>query len=198
VSEAAFAAARSALGDRPIILAASTHEGEDGPILQAFASSRAHARLVIAPRHVERGTAIAALARRAGLTAAQRSSNPAAAPEVVVADTLGELGLWYRLAALAIIGGGFVEGPGGHNPLEPARLGCPFVSGVRIANWPVFQDLATVGGARLIEVAELPALITEAAAGGGALRSMAGAARTFVEAGDAAARAATPRILALL
>ena len=198
VDAAALAAARATLGDRPLILAASTHEGEDAPILQAFASSRGQARLVIVPRHVERGPAIAALARQAGLTAAQRSSEPAAAPEVIVADTLGELGLWYRLAALAIIGGGFVEGPGGHNPLEPARLGCPFVSGARVANWPVFQDLAKVGGTRLVEAAELPGVIAEAAAGADVLRSMAGAARTFVETGDAAARAATPRILALL
>jgi 3-deoxy-D-manno-octulosonic-acid transferase len=198
VNEAAFAAARSALGDRPLILAASTHEGEDAAILQAFATSRGQARLVIAPRHVERGRTIAALARQAGLTAAQRSAEPAAIPDVVVADTLGELGLWYRLAALAIIGGGFVEGPGGHNPLEPARLGCPFVSGPRIANWPVFRDLAAAGATRLVEAGELPALIVGATASDSTLRSMARTARTFVETGDSAARAAIPRILALL
>lgn len=194
----ALAAAREVLGDRPLILAASTHEGEDAPILEAFAALRDRARLVVAPRHVERGPAIAALARAAGLTTALRSADGAAAAEVLVADTLGELGLWYRLAALAVIGGGFVVGPGGHNPLEPARLGCPFVSGPRVANWPVFHDLAAAGATRLVEAAELPALMAQAAAGAGALRRMAEAARAFADAGDNAARAAIPRILALL
>ena len=195
---AALAAARSMLADRPMILAASTHEGEDAMILDAFAPSRGLARLVIAPRHVERGPSIATLAREAGLTTALRSGEPAVAPEVLVADTLGELGLWYRLAALAVIGGGFVDGPGGHNPLEPARLGCPFVSGSRVANWPVFHDLAAAGATRLVEAAELAALIAHAAAGECAAPSMAKNARAFVEAGDFAARAAIPRILALL
>jgi 3-deoxy-D-manno-octulosonic-acid transferase len=194
----ALAAARAILGDRPLILAASTHEGEDAAILEAFAPSRSLARLVIAPRHVERGPSIAALAREAGVTTALRSGEPVVAPEVLVADTLGELGLWYRLATLAVIGGGFVDGPGGHNPLEPARLGCPFVSGSRVGNWPVFHDLAAAGATRLVETAELAALIAQATAGDCASPSMARNARAFVEAGDFAARAAIPRILALL
>ncbi|HEY2051897.1 MAG TPA: glycosyltransferase N-terminal domain-containing protein [Caulobacteraceae bacterium] len=198
VDEAALAAARAILGDRPLILAASTHEGEDAAILQAFAPSRGLARLVIAPRHVERGPAIAALARAEGLTAGLRSTDPEAAPEILVADTLGELGLWYRLATLAIIGGGFVEGPGGHNPLEPARLDCPLVSGPHVANWPVFHNLAAAGATRLVNPADLSAVMAQAAAGDATLRSMAQKARSLVEARDAAARAAIPRILALL
>ncbi|MBV8682065.1 MAG: 3-deoxy-D-manno-octulosonic acid transferase, partial [Caulobacteraceae bacterium] len=198
VDESALAAERALLGDRPLILAASTHEGEDAPILQAFAPLRGQARLVIAPRHVERGPAIAALARDAGLSSALRSDGPAASPEVVVADTLGELGLWYRLSALAIVGGGFVAGPGGHNPLEPARLGCPFVSGRHVANWPVFQDLAAAGATRLIEGSGLASQMAQAATADVALRAMAEKARAFVDAGDTAARVAVPRLLALL
>jgi 3-deoxy-D-manno-octulosonic-acid transferase len=196
VDQPALATVREALDDRPLILAASTHEGEDAPILQAFVQSGSGARLVIAPRHIERGPAIAALASQAGLTTALRSTNPDATPDVLVADTLGELGLWYRLASLAIIGGGFVAGPGGHNPLEPARLGCPFVSGPRVANWPVFHDLTRAGATRLIGLAELAPLI--ARAGACDLRAMAERAGAFVHAGDGAARAAIPRILALL
>jgi 3-deoxy-D-manno-octulosonic-acid transferase len=61
---------------------------------------------------------------------------------VIVADTLGELGLWFRLADLAVVAGSLVPGIGGHNPLEPARLDCPIVSGPHVENWlTAYADL---------------------------------------------------------
>ncbi len=66
--------------------------------------------------------------------------------DVYVSDTVGELGLWYRLADLVVLGGSFVEGVGGHNPLEPARLGRAIVVGPWTENWPICSDLAAVGG----------------------------------------------------
>ena len=139
--------AREALGQRPLLLAASTHPGEDEGVLQAFETVMAHPSsplLVIAPRHPTRGGDIVALARTRGLEVARRSLDEGVTPltQVLVADTLGELGLWFRLARLALIGGSILPGIGGHNPLEAARLSCPFVSGPHVENWrPVFAAL---------------------------------------------------------
>jgi 3-deoxy-D-manno-octulosonic-acid transferase len=150
---------------------------------------------------VERGPAIAALARKLGLEAHLRSNGAWPAPgTVLVADTLGEMGLWYRAASLAIIGGAFAPGgAGGHNPLEAARLGRPFVSGPHVDNWPLFHDLARAGATRLIEADDLAPVVRQAFDGGdGDLAAMACCAQAFAQAGDGAARAAMPRILALL
>ena len=121
----------TAWAGRPVWLAASTHPGEDEIILAAHRLLVArHAGLltVIVPRHPPRGPDIAALA--AGLPVARRSAGQEAGPGVAVyvADTLGELGLFYRLARVALIGGSLVP-HGGQNPLEAARLGCPILIG---------------------------------------------------------------------
>jgi 3-deoxy-D-manno-octulosonic-acid transferase len=197
----AVAAMADALVGRPVILAASTHPGEDGLVLDAFRGAAAGgALLIIVPRHVERGAEIEALAREAGLAVARRSQG--ATPdglEVYVADTLGELGLWYRLARLAVIGGSLVAGgAGGHNPLEPARLGCPFVAGPHVEAWPAYGDLARAGATRPAAPEDLAAIIAEAVAAPERLAPMAERAQAFVDAGDTAARGAIPRILGLL
>jgi 3-deoxy-D-manno-octulosonic-acid transferase len=117
--------------DRPLWLAASTHPGEDEIILAAhrlLALDHPGLLTVIVPRHPQRGTDIAALA--GDLPVARRGAGQEAGPGVAVyvADTLGELGLFYRLARVALIGGSLVP-HGGQNPLEAARLGCPIISG---------------------------------------------------------------------
>lgn len=126
----------AALGDRPLWLAASTHPGEE---TAAIAAHRALLRrapdalLLIAPRHPERAPEIVAEATEAGLRAALRSAEPTPPPgaEVFVVDALGELGLWYRLAPIAFVGGSLAP-IGGHNPMEPARLDTAILIGPHI------------------------------------------------------------------
>ncbi|MCA3287319.1 MAG: 3-deoxy-D-manno-octulosonic acid transferase [Roseomonas sp.] len=116
---------------RPVWLAASTHPGEDEIILAAhrlLAPDHPGLLTVMVPRHPQRGPDIAALA--GDLSVARRGAGQDAGPGVAVyvADTLGELGLFYRLARVALIGGSLVP-HGGQNPLEAARLGCPIITG---------------------------------------------------------------------
>jgi 3-deoxy-D-manno-octulosonic-acid transferase len=116
---------------RPVWLAASTHPGEDEIILAAhrlLAPDHPGLLTVIVPRHPQRGPDIAALA--GDLPVARRGAGQEAGQGVAVyvADTLGELGLFYRLARVALIGGSLVP-HGGQNPLEAARLGCPIITG---------------------------------------------------------------------
>lgn len=133
----ALAALKKAAGKTPVLLAASTHPGEEAMVLEAYGPLRQQALLVIAPRHPTRGGAVADLARAAGFTVSRQGAGEAfdGSREVHIADTLGELGLWFSLAKAAFIGGSLVDGPGGHNPLEPALLCCPVISGDRVENW---------------------------------------------------------------
>ena len=143
------------LDGRPMLLAASTHPGEEALALEVFGFLRGRPErplLVIVPRHPERGPEVEALSRGQGLVTARRAARQplTEATEVYVADTLGELGLWFRLARIALVGGSLVEGVGGHNPLEPVRLGCPTVSGEHVANWrAVYDELIAAGGVRM-------------------------------------------------
>jgi 3-deoxy-D-manno-octulosonic-acid transferase len=130
------AATRAAIGDRPVLLAAQTHAGEDETILPAHDMLRRtlpQLLTIIVPRHVERGADIAMLC--ATRPTKRRSLGEQLAPgtAVYIADTMGELGLFYRLAPLAFVGGTLVP-MGGHNPLEPAKLGCAVIAGPHIAN----------------------------------------------------------------
>ena len=197
-------AAAATLFPAPPLLAASTHPGEDEIVLRAFAEARAagavvgNAQLIIAPRHPDRGAAIAGLARDSGLTVALRSWGLATPADVLVADTLGELGLWFALSSVAIVCGGFVPGVGGHNPLEAARAGCPIAFGPHVEAWPIYGEMAAAGAATPVSADSLAGLMVQALAGDQALAAMAGRARAFVEPRDAAARAALPRVLELL
>jgi len=120
---------RGLAGGRPVILAASTHPGEEA--LVAGAAQGLGALLILAPRHPERGVEIAA-ALRAPRRALGQSPGPH--DPIWIADTLGEMGLLFRLADLVVMGGSFPSGIGGHNPLEPARLGVPVLTGPDITN----------------------------------------------------------------
>lgn len=190
---------RPRFADRPLLLAASTHPGEDEIVLDAYAALPGRPRLVIVPRHPERGGAIADLARARGLSTRLRSAEPDAQPaEVLVADTLGELGLWFRLADLAVVAGGLVPGIGGHNPLEPARLSCPILSGPHVDNWlTAYGELSAVDGVTLVEPAVLGPALAAALAQPAASLAMAQRARAFVEARDAEARQGLARIIEL-
>lgn len=151
---ASAAAIEAQAGERPILLAASTHTSDDDLVLKAFkaADPEARAVLVIVPRHTERGIGIAALARSQGFSVTLRSRNESLTQgQVHVADTLGELGVWFRVARAAYIGGGMEQRIGGHNPLEAARLDCPLISGPEVRNWAeVYTALETAGGALIV------------------------------------------------
>jgi 3-deoxy-D-manno-octulosonic-acid transferase len=194
---------RASLRERPVMLAASTHPGEEAMVLDRFISAkgdRADPLLIIAPRHVERGSIVASLARDRGLASAQRSeqTDPAGL-DAYVADTVGEFGLWYRLARLAFLGGSLTPGLGGHNPLEPARLGCPVVSGDKVDNWPIYRELARCGAVLLVDGADaLDPAFRAALEAPAPLASMAETAREYVASRDAEAAAAITRVLALL
>jgi len=138
--EAELGRLKSAIGERPVILAASTHPGEDALIAEAARDLGAF--LVMAPRHPERGADVAEILAAKGWTAARRSLGEPidSATDAYVADTLGEMGLFFRLAYVAVMGGGFAPGVGGHNPLEPARLGIPVITGPSVFNAAELYD----------------------------------------------------------
>ena len=142
------------LEGRPVWLAASTHAGEEAMAIGAhrlLAGAHAGLLTIIVPRHPERGPEIAALG--AGLTVGRRAAgeDPERSVGVYVADTLGELGLFYRLARLAFVGGSMVA-HGGQNPLEPARLGCPVLTGPHTWNFAEILDrLEAAGGITRID-----------------------------------------------
>jgi 3-deoxy-D-manno-octulosonic-acid transferase len=133
---------RHAIGGRPLLFAASTHSGEEEMVLAACDRLRnVHTGLltIIAPRHPPRGEHIRMLSGKRHCV--QRSTGAVPGPEtaVYVADTLGELGLFYRLAHFAFIGGSLVP-HGGQNPLEAARLGCAVLAGPHTENFVASYD----------------------------------------------------------
>lgn len=183
----ALAALRAAIGPRPVVLAASTHPGEDQMVIAAQRSLAAELPGllgIIVPRHPERGADIAALAGAAGLAAARRSAGamPAGGIQVYVADTLGELGLFYRLAGVALVGGSLVP-HGGQNPLEPARLDCPILVGRHAWNFEatVGRLLAAGGAIRVEDPAALAPAIRDVLTDHSRAARMAGAAAAVAQ-----------------
>lgn len=146
---------------RPIWIAASTHPGEDEQVIAAhkqIAQRYPTLLTIIAPRHPSRGADIERLARMMGVAAGLRSAGlpPDRAVDVYVADTVGELGLMYRLCPIAYLGGSLVQ-HGGQNPIEPAKLGAAILHGPHVQNFTdVYASLDAGGGA--IEVADADTL----------------------------------------
>lgn len=134
---------RVLVGERKVVLAASTHPGEEALIAGALRDLGA--LLIVAPRHPDRGPALAA-----ELGASRRSAGERLTPKtrIHLADTLGELGLFFRLADVVVMGGSFVEGVGGHNPLEPARSAAAIVTGPHVFNAAdLYGELVAEGAA---------------------------------------------------
>lgn len=136
VNDTALKAMRQAIGNRPVLLAAQTHPGEDETVLPAHDLLKTRfpdLLTIIIPRHIERAADIAMLCGTRG--AVRRSSGQAITAEttIYIADTLGEMGLFYRLAPFCFIGATLVP-MGGHNPLEPAALHCAVLAGPHTAN----------------------------------------------------------------
>jgi 3-deoxy-D-manno-octulosonic-acid transferase len=134
--ETALAALRQAVGGRPVLLAAQTHPGEDETVLPAHDLLRARfpdLLTILVPRHVERAADIEMLCGQRGSKRRSRGDLPTPQTAIYIADTLGELGLFYRLSPFCFVGGTLVP-LGGHNPLEPAALHCAVLAGPYTAN----------------------------------------------------------------
>ncbi|ABD06563.1 Three-deoxy-D-manno-octulosonic-acid transferase-like [Rhodopseudomonas palustris HaA2] len=137
---------------RQVIVAASTHPGEEEILLDVhrrLAGAFPALLTVIVPRHPHRGEQIAGLIEASGLHAALRSREqlPTAATAIYVADTMGELGLFYRLAPIVFMGGSLIE-HGGQNPIEAVKLGASIVHGPHVSNFTdVYRALDDEGGA---------------------------------------------------
>jgi 3-deoxy-D-manno-octulosonic-acid transferase len=138
---------------RPIVLAASTHPGEEELLADAHRTLAGYfpqLLTVIVPRHADRGELVARTIGATGLNVALRSREelPTAVTDIYVADTMGELGLFYRLAPIVFMGGSLVE-HGGQNPIEAVKLGASIVHGPHVFNFTdVYEALDAAGGAR--------------------------------------------------
>ena len=157
VDPARLAELAAAVGSRPVWLAASTHPAEDEIVIDAhirLAREHPGALTIIVPRHVGRGADIAALARAKGARAALRSRGEPIdrTTAVYVADTMGELGLFYRLAGVVFVGKSLGGAEGGQNPIEPAKLGAAVLHGPAVANFTeVYDALDTAAGAVVVD-----------------------------------------------
>lgn len=131
---------KALMGDRPVWLAASTHEGEEEIILQAHQrvlESNPGTLLILVPRHPERGSSLTSLIETKGFNIAVRSNgqNPDANTQVWLADTLGEMAYWYTLAPVSLIAGSLKPGIGGHNPIEASQAGTGIMTGPHTASF---------------------------------------------------------------
>ena len=187
-AEPALAALRPALHGRQVLLFASTHEGEEA------LAGRLHRRLrprfpalltMIVPRHSARAEAISGDLAGLGLALRRRSLGelPDKAADIYLADTMGELGLFYRLAALAVIGGSFVP-HGGHNPLEAAQLDCAVLYGPDMANFQAIADELAAAKAALAceDEAALESAVARLLSDDGARLALARAAKAVADA----------------
>jgi 3-deoxy-D-manno-octulosonic-acid transferase len=184
------------LAGRRVWLAAATHAGDEAvalPAQAALAAADPGRLLILAPRDPARAPAIAAAAAAHGLPVARRSRGEPPERGIYLADTYGEMGLWYRLAGAALVGGGF--GIGGHNPWEAAALGCPVLHGPGTANFADdYARLHAAGAAR--PVADAAALAAALADPG--LAAMAARAAGLAAAAAAGTRALAADLLGLL
>jgi 3-deoxy-D-manno-octulosonic-acid transferase len=172
---------------RQIWIAASTHEGEER------IAAEAHRRLtevfpdaltLIAPRHPDRGEAILTQLQDLGFTCALRSrgERPGRETAIYICDTMGELGLFYRLAGIVLVGKS-LAGTGGQNPIEPAKLASAILHGPHVANFADVYALLDGGGGAVVtrDAAELAATLRALFTDTGRLRAMARAAASAVE-----------------
>lgn len=149
-------ALRETIGDRPVWVAGSTHEGEESQLLAAHARVLARfpdALLILVPRHPQRFDEVFELCAHEGMTVARRSEGESAGPDtqVYLGDTMGELMTFYAAGDVAFVGGSLVD-IGGHNLLEPAALGLPVVSGPSLSSLGDVVTTLDEAGAR-VEVA---------------------------------------------
>ncbi len=157
LDEDALFEARAALGHRPVWVASSTHEGEEQTVLAAHKTLlKAHPDLclILAPRHPERGQEVMNLIAGASLSLTRRTRGDMPGAQVFLADTMGELGLWYALSDIVFLGGS-LRPIGGHNPFEVAQSGATVLSGTHVTNFAeTFAAMEEAGAARLVADAD--------------------------------------------
>jgi len=189
-------ALRERLAGRPVWLAASTHAPEEEAVAEAHrlaAESVPGLLTILAPRHPERGGAISLALTGQGMTVARRSRGEVPGPETQIwlSDTLGEMGLWLRLAPVVFVGGS-IAALGGHNPFEPASLGAAILHGPSSGNFaPVYAALSEAGGARGA---------ADGAALGAAVAALLGSAKTrraMTDAAESVCRELAPNVAEL-
>ena len=188
---------RAALAGRPVWLAASTREGEEALVLDAWAAVRGSgALLVIVPRHPQRFDAVAALLAQHGLRVGRRSAGlPAADTDVWLGDSMGEMAAYFALADLAFVGGSLLP-LGGQNLIEAAACGCPVLIGPHTFNFRQATEDAIAAGAalRVADAGMLGQVAARLLDDAPARATMQAAALAFA----AAHRGATQRMLALI
>jgi 3-deoxy-D-manno-octulosonic-acid transferase len=199
--ETAVTMLRRVIGSRPVWLAASTHEGEEAIAVEshrALFASLPDLLTIIVPRHPGRGPAIAEMVAAAGFNVALRSRKEPITPRtnVYVADTLGELNLFYRAVPVAFVGGSLVP-RGGQNPIEPVRCEAAVLHGPHVANFAEIYAALDVSGSELVNNAgELAAavsrLLGDPARARNRVRAATGALQPFSGALDATLAALKP------
>lgn len=199
IDAAANAALKAVLNGRPVWLAASTHAGEEAIARDAHRVVREALRqalLIIVPRHPERGGEI-----QAEIGGARRAAGePIGAHDIYIADTLGELGVFYANADAAFIGGSLVPTLKGHNAIEAAKLNTPIIAGPHVESFAdLYDDLLAAGGAARVDSSDTLAAEVLALLRDPALRAQrTAAAQRVVDRGSAALDATIARIAALL
>ena len=159
VDQNTLAQVKEAIGARPVWVASSTHEGEEETVLaahKALLAQHPDLLLLLAPRHPNRGDQLEAMIAEAGLTSIRRSRDalPRTSTQVYLADTLGEVGIWYTLCPLVFLGGSLRE-IGGHNPFEVMQAGGAVLTGPGAYNFAEsFAELIGIGAAKEVTSAE--------------------------------------------
>ena len=196
-SDAELSTLQSQIGRRPVWLAASIHPGEDDIIARAHSNILERfpdALVIVVPRHAERGSEIARVFASCGHHVAMRSSQTAVETthSAYVADTMGELGLFYRLARIVFIGKTFAVG-GGQNPAEAAQIGCSLLWGPDMSNFQeVADDLVAQHAANQLTMpAQLGPAVAAMLADQKKVNAMSTAGRSYVH----ASRGALQRVL---
>lgn len=186
--DAALAALRESIGARPVVLFASTHDGEEEMAARLYKDlviKHPGLLFIIMPRHAKRGETIAS--KLDGLIAARRSLQQPITPDthIYVADTMGEPGVFFRLSPIAYIGNSLINSPGGgHNPIEAAQLGCAVVYGPNMWNFAqIDHDLRLAAAAVMVHrEAELGRTLDDLLSMPDKVAALGAAAKGFVEA----------------
>jgi 3-deoxy-D-manno-octulosonic-acid transferase len=183
--EGELSALRESFGARPIWFGASTHDDEETSLGEAHNMVKASlpdVLTLIAPRHPDRGDGLASQLRAAGHRVAQRSQGerPDADTDIYLLDTLGELGLFYRLSQIVLMGGTLIP-HGGQNPIEAARLNCAILHGPHVENFQEMFDAleAAQAVASIADTATLAAQVKALLQNPATVAQMSQAAQAF-------------------